>query len=1010
MAGYAIGSYWRRWDLHVHTPASYVQHYGSGEEAWERFLSELEALPNDFVAIGINDYLFIDGYRRVLREKAAGRIPNIEVVFPVVELRLSSLAGTDRLQRINYHVLFSDEISPDVIESQFLVQLRGKAQLSPEAENAGVCWQGYISHESVAELGAAIKQTAPAKELDKYDESDFELGMNNINFDEGFIRELLESAGGIGGKYITAVGKAEWDQYRWNDHSIAQKKTIINSVDAVFMAAEDVAAFHRARERLRRECVNSKLLDCSDAHNFMDSGVKDRIGNCFLWIKADPTFHGLKAALQDYDDRVFVGDEPPVFRRMRTRPRRFISYVRFERNPVSGSNETWFGGQHLSLNPELVAIIGNRGNGKSALLDSLAFAAKSDYRVQDTSFLSKFRSSRDGKAADYTVEIGWHGGTPTQACLADQQDVCEPPMVKHLPQHFIDVLCNERSEEFVKELEQAIYSHVPEHELLGSTSLRDLVDKRSHAIEVNMEKLRSDLSRVNAAIVRLEQQSHPDHIEDIRNRIASLKEDVKGLFQKRIPYPARPSHVHPNDGDMLAELRSRYDQLDEEVDTLRKRRSEVRTSLEAVHRLRSNAQRVKQRLDEMIADCREDLERLNIQAAQIVKVEIDCSILDKLESALANERARLDNILDDDSELMSNFREAAVAVESYIQRMAEAQRQYEEAAQARSALMQQIREIIGDVSNSGSIRCLEAELVYINDTLPSELDILRRERLDITRQLMTEYQRLLDIFRELYAPVQAFVDTYEASETKLCVAFRATLQVSGFVERFFDFVAQNRRGTFYGAEQGRERLARLLSDTSFDSWSSVEKFLSDLTSWLLTDQREGFGGTQRHIHDQIKGSDVKAFYDFLFGLDYLRPQYSITMNGKSLDELSPGEKGAVLLVFYLLVDKSDIPLLIDQPEENLDNQSVYTVLRPFIREARSRRQVILVTHNPNIAVAAGADQIIYSSIDKLGGNAVTYETGAVENPAIRQRIVDVLEGTMPAFKQRERKYALNGRA
>jgi len=101
-------------------------------------------------------------------------------------------------------------------------------------------------------------------------------------------------------------------------------------------------------------------------------------------------------------------------------------------------------------------------------------------------------------------------------------------MVKHLPQHFIDLLCNERSEELVRELEQAIYSDVPVHELLGSTSLRDLVDKRVHAIEVNMEQLGGDLSTVNATIVGLEQQSYPDHIDDVGNRIADLKEDARG--------------------------------------------------------------------------------------------------------------------------------------------------------------------------------------------------------------------------------------------------------------------------------------------------------------------------------------------------------------------------------------------------------------------------------------------------------------------------------------------------
>ena len=58
----ARGSLWRRWDLHVHTPASLYHNYGSGSDVWERFITALEQLPKDFSVIGINDYLFLDRY------------------------------------------------------------------------------------------------------------------------------------------------------------------------------------------------------------------------------------------------------------------------------------------------------------------------------------------------------------------------------------------------------------------------------------------------------------------------------------------------------------------------------------------------------------------------------------------------------------------------------------------------------------------------------------------------------------------------------------------------------------------------------------------------------------------------------------------------------------------------------------------------------------------------------------------------------------------------------------
>jgi ABC-type cobalamin/Fe3+-siderophores transport system ATPase subunit len=128
------------------------------------------------------------------------------------------------------------------------------------------------------------------------------------------------------------------------------------------------------------------------------------------------------------------------------------------------------------------------------------------------------------------------------------------------------------------------------------------------------------------------------------------------------------------------------------------------------------------------------------------------------------------------------------------------------------------------------------------------------------------------------------------------------------------------------------------------------------------------------------------------------------MGEKELHQLSPGERGTLLLIFYLLLDKSDIPLVIDQPEENLDNQTVYEVLVPCVKEAKQQRQIIMVTHNPNLAVVCDAEQIICANLDKKNNYLMEYTSGAIEYPVINQAVVDILEGTMPAFDNRDSKY------
>ena len=153
-----------------------------------------------------------------------------------------------------------------------------------------------------------------------------------------------------------------------------------------------------------------------------------------------------------------------------------------------------------------------------------------------------------------------------------------------------------------------------------------------------------------------------------------------------------------------------------------------------------------------------------------------------------------------------------------------------------------------------------------------------------------------------------------------------------------------------------------------------------------------------------KHVELQQLYNYLWDFDYLEPEYSLKLDGKDLNLLSPGERGTLLLVFYLLVDNSSEPIIVDQPEENLDSKTVYRLLIPVIKEVKKRRQIIMVTHSPNIAVVCDAEQVIHASINRGNKNEVIYTMGSIESPQINKNLVDVLEGTRPAFDNRDSKY------
>lgn len=112
----------------------------------------------------------------------------------------------------------------------------------------------------------------------------------------------------------------------------------------------------------------------------------------------------------------------------------------------------------------------------------------------------------------------------------------------------------------------------------------------------------------------------------------------------------------------------------------------------------------------------------------------------------------------------------------------------------------------------------------------------------------------------------------------------------------------------------------------------------------------------------------------------------------------------MLLIFYLLVDKKRNPIILDQPEENLDNETIVSLLVPVLNAAKENRQIIMVTHNPNLAVVCDAEQIIFAEFDRKAMCSITYLAGSIEDPALNQAVVNVLEGTKPAFDNRGNKY------
>lgn len=367
------GSEWSKWDLHVHTPSSIVQHYGGdNDEVWEKYIQDIENLSSEFKVLGINDYLFLDGYSKLKKEKEQnGRLSNIELLLPVVEFRIEKFAGVnfEALQRINLHVIFSNEITIETIKSQFLNTLEQSYQI----EKSGEAWTRAITRDSIIELGERIIKSVPEKQRHKY-ASPLAEGFNNLNVKEEQIFKALEKDC-FKDKFLIAIGKTEWDKLKWTDASIITKKDIINRASIIFTSAQSIEAFNSAKTKLTNQGVNDLLLDCSDAHRFSNDSYKDRIGKCFTWIKANPTFEGLKQIIYE-PSRVYIGENKPQSAIHKLEEIK----LNFDENTKWGNDKFCFANfqEPIKFSPYLNCIIGGRGTGKSTLLNLIASKIKKE--------------------------------------------------------------------------------------------------------------------------------------------------------------------------------------------------------------------------------------------------------------------------------------------------------------------------------------------------------------------------------------------------------------------------------------------------------------------------------------------------------------------------------------------------------------------------------------------------------------------------------------------------------
>ncbi|TYR31254.1 AAA family ATPase [Sphingobacterium phlebotomi] len=1008
MNKFARGSEWNKWDLHVHTPKSIIQHYGGDtHEAWEKYISDLEALPKEFKALGINDYIFIDGYKTVKEYKKQGRLANIDLILPIIELRIDKFASqaNEAWKKVNLHVIFSDNLDVDDIQVQFLYAINSKTTIYPTGEQLS----GVVTERFLEQLGNQIIET-----IDKpINKSAKTIGFENLVFDYEKIQEALKSSC-FEGKYLTAVGKSEWDKMRW-DGSAASKRTIVNNADFLFHALIRPEDHVTHVDYLRNNKVNDKLLDCSDAHSYSERKTeKDRIGNSFTWLKADLTFEGLKQVAND-KTRIFIGDTPPLLDRRKNSPTKFIDSLSIKKIENSGLAEKWFENFQVELNPSMVAIIGNKGQGKSAIADVIGLLGNTR-NYADFSFLErkKFRKPKPNRAESFSGDLKWGDGTTDSSLLDDNPEETAVEKVKYLPQSFIEKLCNEDLKDFEGELRNVIFSHLSDSDKLGKHNLDELVEFHSEIINDDIEEIKGKLQNVNKEIIELEKKNSESYRKAIEERIKEKDNELMAHDAAKptpVEAPTDETAIEKNKEitERISAIRDQIPAFDGEIDKAQKSLANTKIDIAEVEKVIQSIGSFERQFGNLKTEVQPTFDKHSLILNDSISLTVNKEPLAHLLRSKQDQSIALNrSITNEEKTGFLDRREALDQELHHLQeKLDEQSRAYQKFLDAKKTWEEKRELIIGDEDKDGSIAALKAQISYIEDRLTADLDKAKESRKALTTELFKKKEEIITLYKRLFEPITAFIRNFGTLLSDYSIELDVDLKIVGLVEKFFDHVSLGSKGSFIGSPTGVEKLHQIIEDHELKSSVGLIAFLDEIILNLHTDQREDQKQAKREIEAQLKkGYSVLDLYTYLFNLDYLEPEYKLKLGEKNLSELSPGERGALLLIFYLTLDQNDIPLVIDQPEENLDNQSVFKILVQFIKRAKEKRQIIIVTHNPNLAVACNAEQIVHVSMDKEDGNKISFISGSLENPAINNAVINILEGTYPALNTRTNTYGV----
>lgn len=974
------GSRWHRWEPHIHAPGTVLNNQFQGVNKWDDYINAIETTVPSIRAIGVTDYYSTELYEQVCESKRQGRLSECELIFPNIEMRLG--IGTVKGRWVNLHLLVSPE-DPNHIEEL----KRYIARLTFNAFNESFS----CTREDLVRLGQRHDRSLTGQAALALGSEQFKVSLDQL-------KQTYEGSAWVKQNILIAVSGTETDGTSGvrEGADITLRQEIEKFAHVIFASSTAQREFwlgqraaSEAELRLRYGGLKPCMHGC-DAHELKAVGVPD--GNRYSWIKGAVTFDTLRQACIDPAGRAYVGSEPPV----RATPSQII-------DKIIVKNAPWATTKCIELNPGLVAIIGARGSGKTALADMIALGCDAmPDRLSQASFLSRAQELLQGAS----VSLKWHTGAPTERNLDRSSDwIAEKyPRARYLSQQFVEELCSAHgmTDSLLREIERVIFESHPLSDRDGAIDFEELLSLKA-------TRFRDARIREEESLADISERISTDLEKD--RQITAIKKQVDEKTKLIERYTTDRGKLLGNGSEArvqrLAKLNDAAEKVrgylrcfanqEQSILSLKDEVGNLRThqAPEALRRTRDRHKASGLKPDDwnpFLLDYKGDVDDLLskhlVDAQKGIchwKGTPPASIIDPNEALIADDVKMTD--------LPLALLEAEIA---RIEKLVSVDR---DTANRFAALSKKITE-----ENTGIDR-LKARLADCEGA-KERIATLRQEREDAYERVFDAIVSEESVLFELYKPLMTRLNKAESTLGKLSFSVSRQADIIHWAdvgEQLLDLRVQ-------GSFKGRGTLHQLAEKSLKSIWETgdpktvsvaMEKFLNDNRNALLE-------------HSPVPKADqanyrewAKKLAKWLYGTEHIVIHYSIDYDGTDIRKLSPGTRGIVLLLLYLALDDGDDrPLIIDQPEENLDPKSIFDELVGLFLAAKQKRQVILVTHNANLVVNTDADQIIVASAGPHQPGqlpSITYMAGGLESAYIRKAVCNILEGGERAFQERAKR-------